>query len=50
MKLALLGLVLSTFTISAFAESTTSLDLLLGSAKQSSEYEGDEFTSGDDVS
>jgi opacity protein-like surface antigen len=50
MKIAFLGLALSAFTIPAFAESTTSLDFLVGLAKQSSEYEGTEFSSGDDIS
>lgn len=50
MKNLALGLLLSVVSISAFAESPASADVLFGSAKQASEIDGEELTSGDDMS
>jgi len=49
MKNLFLGLMISAFTVPAFAETNTSVELLLGSAKQTTKADGDS-SSGDDTS
>lgn len=50
MRSVLLGLIISAVAVPAFAQTNASVELLLGSAKQTSKFEGEEFSSSDDVS
>ena len=50
MKKLILGLLASTLAMPVLAQPKGSLELVLGSAKQSAEFEGEEFFSGDDTS
>jgi len=50
MKKLILGLLASTLAMPVLAQPKGSLELVLGSAKQSAEFEGEEFFSGDDMS